>query len=180
MAVDEGRRQPELAAKRAHLVLEQLAQGLDQLEPHALGQAADIVVRLDGDRRPAGERDALDHVGVERALGEEIDLAQPLRLLLEDLDEQAADGLPLLLRIGDAFERGEEPRARIDRHERDVVMAAEQVDDLARLVLAQQPVIDEDASELVADRLVDQQRRDGGIDAARQPADDAALCPLAP
>ena len=39
----------QLAAQRAHLVLEQLAQRLDQLHAHPLRQAADIVVRLDGD-----------------------------------------------------------------------------------------------------------------------------------
>jgi hypothetical protein len=55
---DGGRRrlgQAELAAEHAHLVLEQLAQRLDQLHVHALGQAADIVVRLDRHRRAAGE-----------------------------------------------------------------------------------------------------------------------------
>ena len=39
-------RQAELAAERAHFVLEQLAQRLDQLHVHALRQAADIVVHL--------------------------------------------------------------------------------------------------------------------------------------
>src|SRR6185437_6515925 len=87
MAVDEGRRQPKLAAERPHLVLEQLAQRLDQLEPHALGQAADIVVRLDGRRRSAREGHALDDVWIERALGEEVDLAELLRFLVEHFDE---------------------------------------------------------------------------------------------
>ena len=54
-------------------------------------------------------------------------------------------------------------------------MAAEEIDHLARLVLAQETVIDEDAGELIADRLVDQERRDGRVDAAREPADHAAL-----
>ena len=40
-------------------------------------------------------------------------------------------------------------------------MPAEQLDDLLRLVLPQQAVIDEDAGELIADRLVDQERGDG-------------------
>jgi hypothetical protein len=53
----------------AHLVLEELAQRLDELELHALGQAAHVVVALD-DRARALERHALDHVGVERALHE--------------------------------------------------------------------------------------------------------------
>ena len=77
-----------------------------------------------------------------------------------------------------AGERGEEALARVDVHERDVVVAAEQRDDLLGLVLAQQAVVDEDAGELVADRLVDQHRRHRGIDAAGQPADDAAVADL--
>ena len=52
MAADERLRQAQLAAERAHLVLEQFAQRLDQLHLHALRQAADIVMRLD--RRPTG------------------------------------------------------------------------------------------------------------------------------
>ena len=93
MAADEGFRQAEFAAERAHLVLEQFAQRLDQLHVHALGQAADIVVRLDRDRRAAAEGDAFDHVGVERALGQKLGAPRPprdlFRLGLEDVDEQA-------------------------------------------------------------------------------------------
>jgi hypothetical protein len=51
-------------ARGAHLVLEQLAQRLDQAELHALREAADVVVALD-DRARALERDALDHVRIE-------------------------------------------------------------------------------------------------------------------
>ena len=60
-------------------------------------------------------------------------------------------------------------------HERNVVVVAEQRDDLAALVVAQQPVVHEDAVELVADRLVD---KDGGvrrIDAAGEAADHPPL-----
>ena len=108
MTVDERRRQAELAAERAHLVLEQFAQRLDQLHVHALGQAADIVVRLDGDRGPAGERHALDHVGIERALRQKFGAAELFRLGLKHVDEQLADGLALRLGIGDAGQRVEE------------------------------------------------------------------------
>src|SRR5690606_9313216 len=100
MAADEAVRQAELAAERAHLVLEELAQRLDQLHVHALGQTADIVVALDGGRGGAGEGDAFDDVGIERALGEEVGAAQLLRLLLEYFYEQAADRLALLLGVG--------------------------------------------------------------------------------
>ena len=52
MPPDKDFGQAEFAAEHAHLVLEQFAQGLDQLHVHALGQAADIVMRLDRHRGP--------------------------------------------------------------------------------------------------------------------------------
>ena len=57
-------------------------------------------------------------------------------------------------------------------------MAAKQADHFVRFALAHEPVVDEHAGELVADRLVDQHRRDRGIDAARQAADHARLADL--
>ena len=106
MAADEGRRQAQLAAERAHFVLEQFAQRLDQLQLHVLRQAADIVMDLDGDRRPAGGRDAFDHVGIERALGEEFRAADLVALVVEHVDEGGADDLALLFGIADARRAG--------------------------------------------------------------------------
>ena len=101
------------------------------------------------------------------------DVAELPRLLLEDADELLADDLPLRLRVGDAREPREEPLLGADVDERDVEVAAEGLDDLLRLVGAHEPVVDEHARELVADRLVDEQRRDGRVDAAGEAADDA-------
>ena len=166
MPADENFRQAEFAAERAHLILEEFAQRLDKLHLHPRRQAADIVMRLDRDTRAALERDAFDHVGIERALREKVRRATAiggdlLRLFVEDIDEQLADDLALLFRLLNAIERFQERLARIDMDERDVVMAAKQRDDLLGLALAQQPMIDEDAGEPVADRLMDQQRGDG-------------------
>ena len=58
-------------------------------------------------------------------------------------------------------------------HQRDVEMAAEHLDDLVGLAQPQQPGIDKDAGELLADRLMQQNRRDRGVDPARQAANDA-------
>ena len=96
MAADEGFRQAELAAERAHLVLEQFAQRLDQLHVHALGQAADIVVRLDRDRRAAGERHALDHVRIERALRQEL---RRRRSSSASRSNTSMNNLPMVLRF---------------------------------------------------------------------------------
>ena len=92
--------------------------------------------------------------------------------------------LPIVLRFASGsstpLERGEEFVRRVDVDERDVVMAAEQADHLLRLALAHEAVIDEDAGQLVADRLVDQHRRDRQIDAAREPADHPPVSPTLP
>ena len=63
---------------------------------------------LDGDRGAAGEGDAFDHVGIERALRQEIGAADLFRLGVEHVDEQPADGLALLFGIADACEFAEE------------------------------------------------------------------------
>ena len=69
VAVDHLVRQAQRHAEFAHLVLEQVAQRLQQLQAQRLGQAADVVVALDRGRLLAWLGAAgLDHVGVDRAL----------------------------------------------------------------------------------------------------------------
>ena len=63
-------------------------------------------------------------------------------------------------------------------HERNVERAAKHRHDFVGFGLAHQAMIDEHAGELIADRFVDQHGGHGGIDAARQPADDAAFAHL--
>ena len=66
-------RQPELNAEPAHLVLEQLAQRLEQLQVHLFGKAADVVVALDHVRFARLRAGRFDHVGVDRPLREPAD-----------------------------------------------------------------------------------------------------------
>ena len=183
MAADELFRQAEFPAKRAHLVLEQFAQRLDQLHPHPLGKPPDIVVALDRHRGPAGEGDALDHVRVKGALRQESDRALAVAgdaagLGFERVDEQFPDGLALRLGVVEPLERADEFFRRVDMDERDVEMAAEEADHLVRLALPHQAVVDEDAGQLVADRLVDQHRRHRRIDPAGKSADHPAFADL--
>ena len=83
-----------------------------------------------------------------------------------------------MLRVGDARELVEEKLVGFDVHQRDVVGAAKQRHDLLGFAEPQQAVVDEHAGELIADRLVDQHRGDGEIDAAREAADHPALADL--
>src|SRR5205085_11186619 len=152
VTVDEPVGQAQLAAEGAHLVLEQLAQGLYQLQFHAGRQAADIVMRLDRDGGAAARAYRLDHIGVERALREELDIADLVRLFVEDVDEGGADRFALFFGVGDAGELFEEQLARVAMDQRNVVMAAEEADDLLGLARPQQARIDKDAGQLIADR----------------------------
>ena len=124
------------------------------------------MVRLDGDGRAAGHRHALDHVGVQRTLSEEGRALDLFGFGLEHVDEQAADGLALGLRVADPVERTEEGLARVHVHQRDVVGIAEQGHHVLGLVLPQQAMIDKNAGETVADGFVDQDGGNRGIDPA--------------
>ena len=101
LAPDHPLGHPELLADPPHLVLEEQPQRLDEIHLHVVGQAADVVVRLDL-RRDAVVATGLDHVRVERALDEEADVAELAGLLLEDADELLPHDLALRLGIGDA------------------------------------------------------------------------------
>ncbi len=163
-------RQAQFFPEHAHFIFEQLAQRLDQAQFHLRGQPAHVVMGLD---RGGGalEADAFDHVGIERALGEEGSAAHFLGFRLEDVDEEAADGLALLLGVGNAGERPQELARGVDMDERDVVGLAEQAHDLVGLALAHEAVVDENAGELLADRLMDEDGGDRRVDAAREAAD---------
>ena len=98
---------------------------------------------------------------------------------LEHVDEQFADGLALDFGVLDAGKRVEKRIGRVHMDQRNVVGAAEQRQNLLGFAKPQQPVIDEHAGELIADGFVDQDRGNGGIDAAGKPADHPGLADLA-
>src|SRR5205807_6963779 len=116
--------------------------------------------------------DRLDHVRIECALGQELDAAELCGLLVEDVDKGGADRLALGFGVGDPGKPRQKQIAGVAMNERDVVVAAEEIDDLLGLPGAQQAGIDKDASQLVANRLVQQYRSDSGVDTAREAADD--------
>ena len=82
------------------------------------------------------------------------------------------------LGVGDAGERGEELLRRVDDDQPDAGRRDVVALDLLGLALAQQPVVDEHAGELVADRAVHERGRDRGVDAAGEPAEHVPVADL--
>ena len=118
------------------------------------------MVRLDGT--------AFQDIGVDGALGEELDAVKLARLLFKYADELRADDLALGLRIGHARELVKKTIHGVHIDEVRVHLVAEYVDDLFGLALAEKPVVDVDTGELPADGLDEKRRDDGRIDAAGQ------------
>mmetsp|Transcript_100609 Transcript_100609/g.225510 ORF Transcript_100609/g.225510 Transcript_100609/m.225510 type:complete len:554 (+) Transcript_100609:73-1734(+) len=174
--------QAKLPAEGADLVLEEQAQGLEHAHLHVLRQAAHVVVRLDGRGRPA-VGGGLDDVGVERALQQHALLGlQPhvLDRLLEGLDEEAPDDLPLPLGLRDARELRVEALRGVDHPQLqawDVLL--EPLLHALRLVLPQQPCVYQEGPEALADGPVHQRRGDAGVHAPAHGPDDVAIPELA-
>ena len=153
-------RQAEFPPDHPHLILEQLPQGLDQFEFHLRRQAAHVVVGLDGGRG-AAHRDRFNHVGVERALHQELHLAQLVGLLLKDADEEVADAPALFFRVLDAAQLLQEGGGGIHAHHCQTQAFAHQRERGGELIAAQQAVVHKDAGQALPQRTIDQRGRHG-------------------
>ena len=172
--------QAQRGAHLADLVLEELAQRLDELELHASGQATDVVVGLDQRRGIVADRHALDHIRIQRALAEKLGVTDGFEGLLKDGDKRAPDDLALLLGLGDPTKAGQEEFCGIDHPQVDLEVALVEGLDVGALVLAEEAVVHKHAGELTADGLVQQGGGHRGVDAAGEPENDAPLSHPAP
>ena len=180
VAVDHVVRQAQFQADLAHFVLEQFAQRLDQLEVHFLRQATDVVVRLDHVSLAALGASRLDHVGVDGALGQELDVFQLAGLGIEHVDEGAADDLALLLRVGFTGQVVEELLLGVGTDHLDAHVLLEHGHHLVAFVQAQQAVVDEYAGQLVADGAVQKRGDHRGVDTTGQAQQDVGRAHLRP
>lgn len=168
LAVDDEIGQTERASDLADFEFVKVADGLHQaLKADVGGQTAHVVMGLDQLVFAVGA--ALDDVGEDGALRQELHLAELLRFFLEDADELFADDLTLLLGVGDALQLVEEAVLGVHGDEVHAELTPEHLLHLLELALAQKPVIDEDADEVVADRLVDERGAHRAVHAAREP-----------
>ena len=147
-------------------VFEEVAKRFHQLEAKIGRQAAHVVMSLDPvsvDRVVAG---ALDDVGIEGALGQEVDVVQRCRFDFEDLDEGGADPAPLLLRIDHPLQRAEELVASVDGPKVDAEMTRHHLLDPPPFVATQQTVVDQQAGQLPRNGSM----HEGGADRRIDPA----------
>ena len=142
--------QPHLAAYAAHLILEEHAQWLDDLEFHVVREPTDIVVAFYGGAGTARGGDALDDIRVDGTLSEPLDPLEESTLVVEDIDESGPDGLALAFRVGDTGQGGVELVGGADAL--DVQPhALVTLEHLLEFVLAEQAIVDEYAMEPIAD-----------------------------
>ena len=201
MTTDKLRRDAELAAELADFVLEEFTEGLNKLEAvaahEALGNAANVVVSLDS-LGGALERDTFNHVWnllartrswvmnqsrrtrIEGTLEEPLDLSVALglnlaRLILENVDELAADELALLFGVVHALQTSEELLTGVNDRQVDSKLLLENLLDLLALVQSHAAVVDENGVESVANGLCHQLRGNGRVDAAADSTEHLAI-----
>ena len=136
------------------------------------------MVRLDDLRLAGAGAGRLDDVGIDRALGEELDAFETMCLLVEDLDEGPADRLALGLGVGDAGEGAEKACLRVDADDLRAEVLREDAHHRLGFAEAQQAVVDEYAGELLPDRAVQERGDHGGVDSAREPEQHLAATDL--
>ncbi len=180
MPEDHLARQSEFESQFPHFVLEELAQRLQQLQVQRLGQSAHVVVRFDRVRLLRFRPGRFDDVRVDRSLRQPLHVGELRRFALEDVDEDPADDLALLLRIGNARQRRQEFMARIDVDHFHAEVLRECMHHLLGLVQAQEAMVDEYAGEAIADRPMNERGGDRRIHAAGEPQQDVLAVRLRP
>ena len=129
----------------ADFILEEVTKGFDNfLEIDIVRQTSHIVVRFDGRRLSA--QTGLYYIGINGPLHQIVHLADLLGLCLKDTDELLADDLALSLRFLDTSQFLIEAVLGVDADEIELVGALRSEDslDLVSLILAQEPMVDED------------------------------------
>ena len=161
----------QLLAHPADFILEQAAQGLDNVQKlHVLGHFDLIVVSFDLIGIALA---GLDAVGVDGTLGEEgILAALAADLVPEDLIELGADDFPLLLRVRNPFQALQEMLLAVDPDKVHIKEAGKGLLHEVALVLAHEALVHENAGQLVAHGSADEARGHGGVHAAGQTQND--------
>src|SRR4030095_5201413 len=118
------------------------------------------------------------YIGIKSSLRKKINGAELRGFLLENFDERMADAAALLFRIFHSLKSGKELFTGIDIAKALTKPLGEQLANPLGLVLPQKPIVDEDADQSFFDRLVNQSRSHGRIDAAAEATKHPAVSDL--
>ena len=147
-------------AHHPDFVLEEELQGLHQFKLHILRQAAYVVVRFDAV--------GLQNVGIDGALGQEVDALQLFGLIVEHLNEFLSDDFPLGFGIGDTGQLVQETVHGVHIDQVGVHFVTEDLDHLLRLPFSEQTVVYMNTDQLLANGLDQQGGHHGRVHAAGQ------------
>src|SRR2546423_14682811 len=108
------------------------------------------MVRLDATRRARRVvTSAFDHVRIQRALCEEINVTELAGLLRKDADELVADDAPLRLRVSHPVQASNKGICRVDVEQPHAQGLLERVHHAPRLAPANKPMVAKDTVERV-------------------------------
>jgi len=169
-----------LATELTDLILEQLTQGLNELETvashQALSNTTDVVVGLDS-LRGTLEGDTLDDIGVEGTLQEPLDLTGTLGLnssglSLEHIDELATNELALLLGVILTLKTSEELLTGINDSQVNTQLLLQHILDESALVQTHATVVNKDSVETVTNGLSHQLGSNGRVNTTANGTND--------
>ncbi len=178
MTVKHVVRQTQLQADLTYFVFEQLAQRFNQPHLHLFRQAAHVVVRFDDVCFTGCGSRGFNHVRVDGALRQPLDVFQLQRFFVEHFHEDAADDFTFRFRIVLAFQRVQEALLAFHVNDVQTEVVTEHVHDLLSFVQTQQAVVHEDAGQVFADGAVQQHCGDGGVHAAGEAEDHFVIANL--
>ena len=122
----------------------------------------------------------LEDVRPDGSLCKELDAVELSGFFSENIDELFADDVAFLLRVGHTGQLVEEAVCRVHIDQVGVHLVPENLDDLLRLALSEQTVVDMYTDELLADGLDQHRCDDRGINAAREREQDFLVPDLLP
>ena len=158
-------RQSQLHAAGPHFILKQLFQRLHQFELQIFRQSSYIMMRFHHLGRLGS---ALDDIGINGTLAQEVDSLQLPGLLLEDADKFAADNLPLLFRISHTGKFPQETFGGIHINQIRMKLIPKYLHHTLRLIFAHKPVVDMNTGQLCSDGSDQHGGHYGGIHPAGQ------------
>ena len=164
------------ASYTANLILEQHPERLHNLQIHLLRKTSHVMMGLDlgsDTRNTCG----LYHVRINGTLCQPLCILYRMCIFVESLHKQTSDNFSLALRVGHTCERIQKLLRSVSTYHVEAHILI-RLHHILELILPKKTVVHENASEIMADRLVQQHRSHCRIDSAAQTENDLVVANL--